>query len=62
MRAVFFFFGKTLPKGDTVFWNQNILSQIPIFWKEIAYKQHKTVVFGEGIATFMPHGSSLRVL
>jgi hypothetical protein len=42
------FSGEKSPKGDTVFWKGNILSQIPLFWKLNSLNCNRKMVFWGG--------------
>jgi len=50
---------KKLPRGDTIFWKYNILSQIPFFGKHITLKKQINFL-GEDIVTFMSTNYSLK--
>jgi hypothetical protein len=46
-------FGKS-SRSDTIFWKQNILSQILFLENNVTEKITKNYFLGEGVATFMP--------
>jgi hypothetical protein len=54
MESVIIFLGEKSPNADTVFWKRNIPSQIPCIWEKLLQKGTENLLFGDGVATFMP--------